>query len=660
MDKNGPASHNRYNGIWAKKTNADQPPQSRGRRRILSVVAAVAASVLFFAPGGFLPLPNDTVMVALAETEIAEETVPEASSPEAVRELVGYVDRAEKLLAEADGTITGLQEEETRAKRYQKQAEVLEELVSALSKLQKQANLVGGIDGKLKRAGKEYFNMACDSQKTFLEAWRFYADFFDLSDHILDHRPKAGDYADTAEYYNALYTWYETAKEGYAAVGSCPSYLKPQWKRYGEILDLNGNIRSKLYDSLRYDDYLRYVSAMNMSERYDKLRALQYNRFLASTDGGNELILSRRKLASGLAEEIYAYAGMEEEDRSEYEFENIHTGEISFGYDAVDTIYPSLYNSYDAFLIIKTGCISGSKKILIETEIEGFTQSYRETFTIDSAYTTINIKPPALPGDLHLSSAKNAQIRVSISEPDGTRIEEKSFPVLLKSKYDFDWYSDEYGISTKDNILCFLSPESASIASLKRQAIDEIFRITGGRVNFFAGYQETGLKTHYAGTYVQAAGIMRALYETGVRYNMATFSISNSNQHILLPEDVLQQKGGLCIETSLVVASALQSAGMHAFIVLPPGHAQVAVEVWNGSGDMIGTGEYFLIETTALSDNWENAFQEGCLALEDYKGVSGVITYYNQDSWKKYLSQKGTYLIDCDDSRVLGLTPFAN
>ena len=41
-------------------------------------------------------------------------------------------------------------------------------------------------------------------------------------------------------------------------------------------------------------------------------------------------------------------------------------------------------------------------------------------------------------------------------------------------------------------------------------------------------------------------------------------------------------------------------------------------------------------------------------------GSTGVITYYSKDSWKKYLQENVEYLIDCNDSRLLGLTPFAN
>ena len=60
--------------------------------------------------------------------------------------------------------------------------------------------------------------------------------------------------------------------------------------------------------------------------------------------------------------------------------------------------------------------------------------------------------------------------------------------------------------------------------------------MTGGQMNSFVGYQNNAWNNHYVGTYLQAAGLMRAMYEMGVRYNMDPFSLSGSNQHILLPD----------------------------------------------------------------------------------------------------------------------------
>lgn len=515
--------------------------------------------------------------------------------------------------------------------------------------------------------GDDISQEAVDDEEDLVKkygGWAFFGDYFDFCGNILEEKPYIDDYDTVEGYYYDLYAWYEEAKEAYLAIDSCPACMAGDWKKYGDTLELNQSICQKLYLAMLYGDNLRYLSAMNMSERFDVVEEIRFNAFMDCLEGEMQHTGRQRRLTLDIAEEIHAYAKLEAEERREYEFENAVSGKIFLDYDVVDTIYPSLYNSYDAFLIIKTGCVSGNRKILVEAEIPGFTQDYKETFTLDSAYKAIYIKPPALAGDLNLSSSKEAQIKVTVSEQDGTLLEAKSFPVTIKSKYDFEWYSEEYGVSTQDNILCFMAPESESVSELKRQAIEEISGMTGGQMESFVGYQNTRWNDHYVGTYLQAAGIMRALYEMGVRYNMDPFSLSGSNQHILLPDDVLQQKSGLCVETSLTVASALQSAGMHAFLVFPPNHAQVAVEIWNGSGnDISGTGEYFLIETTALSDrtNYRDIFIDNANGILDgIAPVSGPIEYYNQDEWYEYLMQEGTYIIDCDDMNVLGLTPFSN
>ena len=66
---------------------------------------------------------------------------------------------------------------------------------------------------------------------------------------------------------------------------------------------------------------------------------------------------------------------------------------------------------------------------------------------------------------------------------------------------------------------------------------------------------------------------------------------------MLTPDALIQSRSGICIETALLMASALQSAQMHAMIIITPGHAQVALETWENSGT------YYLLETTMLPYN---------------------------------------------------------
>lgn len=635
----------------------------RGTGRGRKFLPLLAAALLIFA---LLTLPGcgqGSSEGGAASASRSEEPQEDSLSRESVEQVLELINQSEKLLDDSYQKLGALQEEEYTEGKFNQYASLLDQTHSDLSALRGQADEISLSDKTLRDAVDEYFSMVSDSQRSLFEIWDFMADYFELLDSVLCDKPLPENYTDVGEYFDDLYEWYQKAEEGYDAIESCPSCMDSQWKRYGDNLDMNYGICQKLYDAQRYHDPLRQQSAINMAARNDTVDELQYTEFLDALKGELDHSSNQRRIAASLAEEIHSYVELEEEDRSEYTFQYIRKGKITLAYDALDTIYPALYNTYDAFLVIRTGCISGTRDILVEAEIPGFTQSYQETFHLDSAYKAIYIKPPALTGDLDLASSKNAQIKVSVFERDGTVIEVKTFPVTLKSKYDFEWRSDEYGVATKDNILCFLTPESPSISNLKRQAIDEIGKMSGGQMESFVGYQNTVWNNHFVGTYLQTAGIMRALYESGVRYSMDPFSISGSNQHILFPDDVLRQRSGLCIETSLVVASALQSAGMHVFLIFPPGHAQVAVEIWNGTGQSTsGTGQYFLIETTALSSsrNNQDIFVEEANSLLENRALNkSPIQYLNSDSWKEYISGD-TYIVDCDDYEVLGLTPFSN
>lgn len=215
------------------------------------------------------------------------------------------------------------------------------------------------------------------------------------------------------------------------------------------------------------------------------------------------------------------------------------------------------------------------------------------------------------------------------------------------SKYDIEYWHDDFGLVTRDNYLSFLTPESKAIVELKRVAIDCINELTYGSMNSFPGYQNVlgmGSGDELYNTYYQVLGLQLAISRVGVRYNMSPFSASGTEylQRVLLPEDVLETKSGLCVETSLLLASAIQSANMHAMLVFPPGHAQVAVETWQDSGS------YFLLESTALPFS----------ATES--DINSYFRYLSADEWSEYINGYGFYILDCDHAKLLGMSALSN
>ncbi|GAC1427164.1 MAG: hypothetical protein PVS3B3_11790 [Ktedonobacteraceae bacterium] len=63
-------------------------------------------------------------------------------------------------------------------------------------------------------------------------------------------------------------------------------------------------------------------------------------------------------------------------------------------------------------------------------------------------------------------------------------------------------------------------------------------------------------------------------------------SDSNAVENIKLPKEILQQRSGMCIELTTLLASAVESIGLHPEIVIVPGHAFLGVAVTEDNTNM--------------------------------------------------------------------------
>ena len=435
----------------------------------------------------------------------------------------------------------------------------------------------------------------------------------------------------------------------------CPAYFTPLWDRWKKTTELIHTFTFRIVEGIDSEDYLKINSAYNLIMRIIKILDNLNDEMGTIIDDESAFTDMQVENADLIYDEISKAAELPYGERSAYTFEHSFNGEVSLNYNTIKEIYPALYNSYDHFVFIEAACISGKRDVVIECEIPGLTLKFEQKYSLTSHTTPIYIKPSALTGTLNLANASDTDIKITIKDISGALIDTKSFPVHILSINDFKWYDDEFGVSSKDNILCFLSPEDDAITKLKRDAIDVLSEMTDGDFNYFTGYQGP-MYTEYLDTYIQAAALMIAMSDSGVRYNMNPFSIDGADQHIMFPAQVLEKKSGLCIETSLVIASALLSADMHTYLVFPTGHAQVAVETWEGSG------EYFLIETTDIPCSWSD-FEDYAveLAYDSYdNSINSPIRYMNAKEWNNYINKNDVYLVDCSDGKLLGLTPFSH
>ncbi len=458
----------------------------------------------------------------------------------------------------------------------------------------------------------------------------------------------------------------------------CPENMEDSWKAIGKSLDFLAESVNRNIEGEELGDALRMFSSDNHLIRFASVFENEMYKIRDSYKAEQEFLFEQGSASAAIINEIVKASALEPEEMGKYEFEYYVENVIKkVTYDHILNIYPSLYNTYDSFVTVKMGCLKGSREVIIECEIPGLSQSISQSYHIGPAMKAIKLKPPASSEKLDLNTAKDTQIKVTVKDKsDGMVLDTQSFPVHIYSRNDFEWDSDAFGTITKDNILCFLSPDSEAITKLKRNAIDILEDMSGGEMNTLAGYQGPYFtedtdgdgnadnlgQARYLTTYLQAAALMRSMSDMGVRYTNDTFSIDNAGQHILFPDQVLERKTGLCIETSLVIASALQSMGMHTYLIFPPGHAQVALETWEGSGN------YLLIETTALPNKNSDFIDEANSILTNWERESDdyPIACLTKEDWVAYLTadqgdfDDDCYVLDCGDGALLGMTPFAN
>lgn len=133
--------------------------------------------------------------------------------------------------------------------------------------------------------------------------------------------------------------------------------------------------------------------------------------------------------------------------------------EIDIDYEAVDAIYPSLYNTTDYILRVRATSEGGDRDVMIRAEVPGFTQVYEQKFSLGSQLTQFYIHPPVLTGELDLGSAKQAQIVFSVTDIDSGRpVIQDTLPIQIMSKFDMINYDPGLGLSSWDYYLSFLTP----------------------------------------------------------------------------------------------------------------------------------------------------------------------------------------------------------
>lgn len=515
--------------------------------------------------------------------------------------------------------------------------------------------------GKIKKSETDEVTMTVDAAEEYFERllsclsdldsiMTFYLDENKAMDPVLYYN--VDDYGDDSlAMIDGLYVALDDTITNFKALTSCPEYMQESFDIYIDKVAIYLKMLESWYYGISLADPLREQSGYQLYDRQNievlkyevelyELIDLQYEKV------GERLSGSIRTLQDEILKNCDV---LDKADEEMPDIDYIYLDaepEVTIDYQTVDTIYPSLYGAMDYVIDLTATAENGEVEVLVTAGIQGFTQEYQQKATVTEQVTKLLIKPVILTEQLDLGSAKDALLNFSVTESEsGKVLIQESITINLMSIYDFMLSNDEFGRVSRENVLAWMTPESEGILELRRNAISWLDTWSGGSINSLIGYQDYGLFDDPAlNTYIQIVGIQAAISEMGVRYNMGAYSLSEGvNQRVLLPDDVLSSKSGICIETSILFATAIQSADMHSMIIFSPGHAQVAVETGYGSGS------YYLVETTMLP--FYGTDEE----------MTSLITEYTSEEWAAFLEDPwgdgsgAAYVVDCDLLQTLGI-----
>ncbi|MBV9712676.1 MAG: hypothetical protein JO011_17370 [Ktedonobacteraceae bacterium] len=243
-------------------------------------------------------------------------------------------------------------------------------------------------------------------------------------------------------------------------------------------------------------------------------------------------------------------------------------------------IFSAFYPSYVATQspLFTVNYSSGSPMtLLVSVSINKFSQV--QTQTVNATTTTQSASfIPSLQNQVlrSLTQEENTLLHVQVKDTKTQAYYVNDIPIVLHSRWLMQWIP-----ANRLQIAAWVTPDDQAIAQLLRRAAvhlpDEQPPVPQGMV----GYNNA--------TPQQVIDQVDAIYDSlrldyHMKYVQSTVPYSASGggsnaglEDIKLPTEVLQQRSGMCVELTMLMAAAVESFGLHAEIVVIPGHAFLGV-----------------------------------------------------------------------------------
>ena len=217
--------------------------------------------------------------------------------------------------------------------------------------------------------------------------------------------------------------------------------------------------------------------------------------------------------------------------------------------------------------------------LVMSVGIAGFSQVETHTVNATSNVQSISFMPLAMKQAFRqLTVDNNTWLQVGITDAAGHLYYVNDSPLLLHSRWLMQWIA-----TNRLKIAAWVTPDDPAVIALDRKAEVRLQLQPSPTPSAMIGYANSASARAVRDQVDAIFDTMRLDYQ--IQYSQASVPYSGPGdnsvalQKIKLPAEVLQQRSGMCIELTALLASAVESIGLHAEIVIIPGHAFLGVAV---------------------------------------------------------------------------------
>jgi hypothetical protein len=261
-------------------------------------------------------------------------------------------------------------------------------------------------------------------------------------------------------------------------------------------------------------------------------------------------------------------------------------------------LYTGFYDNLRHLLTLRYRSAS-PQTLRITISIPDLTQEESVEVQAAAAFQQKDFKPPLLAppsggsilDTLRSPDQRQGEIRLQVQSDSGDC--NVTTPVVLKSRQWMHWYDPATDQNEVEYLAGWVTPDAPAISKL-------IYRASGWLTQHPEAYPGTSAFSGYLSNSEQdVRNQVNALFDTlqsvySVRYAPDTISYdTNDEQRIQLPGDVLDSPApiAMCVETTAILASAVEHLGMRPFIIIVPGHAFLGVALGEGANAPIAYWE---------------------------------------------------------------------